>query len=61
VWSTVGHYVKYIGVVAANYHRVFLASFSVEQPIGTGKLVWRTYDQSAGEKFAKRTPMNYVH
>jgi hypothetical protein len=49
-------------VVSANYPCVFLDSSSVEQPIGTGKLVWRTYDWSdAGENFVKRTPINYVY
>ncbi len=48
VWSTIGHCVKYIKVVSANHPLVLvlLDSFSVEQPIGTGKLVWRTCDWS---------------
>ncbi len=62
LWSTIGHYVKYIGVVSANYPCVSLDSFSVEKPIGTGNLVWRIMiGQSAGEKYAKRTPINYVY
>ncbi len=62
MWSTIGHCVQYIGIISANYPRVFLDSFSVEQPIGTGKLVWRTYDWSeCRRKISKRTPINYVY
>ncbi len=62
LWSTIGHCVKYIGVVSANYTCVSLDSLSVEKPIGKGNLVWRIMiGQSAREKYGKRTPINYVY
>jgi hypothetical protein len=51
----------YIGVVSANYPRVLLDSYSVEQPIGTGNLSrGPMIGQRAGEKFAKMTPVKNV-
>jgi hypothetical protein len=54
--------IKYIGVVSTNYPCALLDSYSIEQPIQTGKLIYSTYiGQCAQEKFAKMTPTNNIY